>query len=134
MFSVKAPLVGPTDGRKVEVFGSCVHAIMSSGQAIATFRCEPGKLDEVLQFLKRTRSELRMICKTHVYRDRVHVIDVNGDRFEIEGVGYCDAEVVPILQAVNTAFNTATIHNPTTDEYKEFKTGRRYAWAADRVM
>jgi hypothetical protein len=111
-----------------------LQALMSFGQVIATIRFEPGKLDDVLQFLKRTRSELRMIRKTHVFRDRVHVIDVNGDRFEIEGVGYADTDVVPILQAVNTAFNTATIHKPTDDEYKEFTTGRRYTWAADRVM
>lgn len=107
---------------------------MSFGRTIATFRFDAGKPDDVLEFLKRTRSELRMIRKTHVFRDCVHVIDVNGDRFEIEGVGYADAEVVPILRAVNAAFNSATIHAPTTDEYKEFKTGRRYAWAADRVM
>lgn len=107
---------------------------MTSGETIATFQFEPGKLDDALQFLKRTRSELRMIRKAHVFSHRVHVIDVNGDRFEIEGVGYLDADVVPILQAINTAFNTATIHRPTNDEYKEFKTGRRYAWAADRVM
>ncbi len=107
---------------------------MSSGQTIATFQFERGKLDDVLQFLKRTRSELRMLRKTHVYRDRVHVIDVNGDLFEIEGVGYPDVEIVSILQAVNTAFNTATIHNAIADEYKEFKTGRRYTWALDRVM
>ena len=42
--------------------------------------------------------------------------------------------MIPILQAVNTAFKTETIHNETRKEFKEFKTGRRYAWAADRVM
>jgi hypothetical protein len=35
---------------------------------------------------------------------------------------------------VNTAFNPETIHNPIDLEYKEFKTGRRRAWAEDRVM
>lgn len=107
---------------------------MDYGRTLATFRFEPEKPEAALEFLKRTRSELRMIRKTQVFHDRIHVIDVNGDRFAIEGVGYADAEVVPILRAINAAFNTATIHAPTTDEYKEFKTGRRYAWAADRVM
>jgi hypothetical protein len=101
---------------------------------VASLRYEPGKLDDVLQFLKRTRSELRMIRKALVFRDRVHVVDINGDWFEVLGVGYPDADVVPVLRAVNTAFNIGTIHNETSDEYKEFGAGRRYTWAADRVM
>jgi len=107
---------------------------MSSGRVVASFDFEPGKLDEVLQFLKRTRSELRMIRKVRVYRDSVRVVDINGDWFEVVGVGYPDPDVVPVLRAVNTAFNTSTIHVPVSDEYKEFGAGRRYTWAADRVM
>ena len=62
------------------------------------------------------------------------VFDVNGDRFEVEGLGYPDADVVPVLFAVNTAFKRDKIHDATNDEFKEFNTGRRYPWAADRVM
>ncbi len=106
----------------------------SSGHAIAEHRFEPTKLDEVLAFLKRTRSELRILRKVRVSREWVRVIDVNGDWFEVSGVGYSDSDVVPILKAVNTPFNPETIHQPTPDEFKEFLTSRRYAWAADRVM
>jgi hypothetical protein len=97
-------------------------------------RYSAGQINEVLEFLKRTRSELRMLRKAYVYRDKVQVIDVNGDWFEVSGVGYPDAEVVPVLDAINTAYNRDTIHKSTADDYKEFKTGRRYTWAADRVM
>jgi hypothetical protein len=97
-------------------------------------RYQVGQVAEVLEFLKRTRSELRMLRKAYVFRDKVQVFDVNGDWFEVGGIGYPDPEVVPVLDAVNTAFNRQTIHNPTADEYKEFKTGRRYTWALDRVM
>ncbi|MGE5191051.1 MAG: hypothetical protein ACM3U2_01025 [Deltaproteobacteria bacterium] len=107
---------------------------MSAGRCLAEFRYEPGQVTEVLEFLKRTRSELRMLRKAYVFRDKVRIFDVNGDWFEVGGVGYPDADVVPVLDAVNTAFNRETIHRPTEDEYKEFKTGRRYTWAADRVM
>ncbi|MFN0055944.1 MAG: hypothetical protein ACKV0T_27685 [Planctomycetales bacterium] len=107
---------------------------MSTGRMVAGFRYAPDQIDDVLQFLKRTRSELRMLRKTQVFVDRVRIIDVNGDYFEVEGVGYPDADVIPILQAVNTPFNRDTIHQPCTGEFKEFKTGRRYPWAADRVM
>jgi hypothetical protein len=87
-----------------------------------------------LEFLKRTRSELRMLRFVRVWKDRLQVYDVNGDCFEIAGIGYPDAEVIPLLDNVNTAFKRELIHEPTEAEYKEFKTGRRYAWAADRVM
>jgi hypothetical protein len=107
---------------------------MHAGRCLAEIRYAAGQVNEVLEFLKRTRSELRMLRKAFVYQDKVQVFDVNGDWFEVQGVGYPDAEIVPVLDAVNTAFNRETIHKPTEDEYKEFKTGRRYTWAADRVM
>lgn len=107
---------------------------MNAGRLIASFCFEPGRIDDALEFLKRIRSELRMVRKARVFRDRVQVLDVNGDWFEIEGIGFHDAEVVEILKAVNAAFKRETIHNPIDDEYKEFNAGRRYAWAADRVM
>jgi hypothetical protein len=107
---------------------------VTSGKCLADFRYEPGQVDQVREFLKRTRSELRMLRKVFVYRDRVQVFDVNGDWFEVTGIGYPDPDVIPVLDAVNTAFNRDTIHKPTDDEYKEFKTGRRYTWALDRVM
>jgi hypothetical protein len=101
---------------------------------IASFRFEPGRVDDALEFLKRIRSELRMVRKARAFRDRVQVLDVNGDWFEIEGIGFPDAEVVEILKAVNAAFKRESVHNPIEDDYKEFNAGRRYAWAADRVM
>ncbi len=101
---------------------------------LATHDYTPGNLDLALEFLKRTRAELRQLRKVRVWRDRLHVIDVNKDFFEVRGVGYDNPDIVPILRAVNTAFNPKTIAEPTTAEYKEFDTGRRHPWAEDRVM
>jgi hypothetical protein len=101
---------------------------------LATHDYTPTDRNAALEFLKRTRWELRSLRKVHVYRDRLHVIDVNKDYFEIRGVGYPDPDIVPLLKAVNTAFDPQTVHDPTDAEYKEFATGRRHAWAEDRVM
>ncbi len=103
-------------------------------EARATHDFTPGGLDAALEFLKRTRSELRSLRKVRVWKDRLHVIDVNKDYFEIRGLGYGDADVVPVLRNINTAFDPQKIHEPTTAEYKEFDTGRRHCWAEDRVM
>jgi len=101
---------------------------------LAAFDFGPGQLDAALEFLKRTRWELRALRKVYVYTDRLQIFDINGDYFEVRGVGYADADIVPLLRAVNTAFDPQLIHDATTLEYKEFLTGRRYTWAQDRVM
>ena len=91
-------------------------------------------LAAALEFLKRTRWELRTLRKAHVWKDRLQVFDVNGDSFEVRGVGYSDTDIIPLLRAVNAAFDPQTIHQATDLEYKELLTGRRHPWAEDRVM
>jgi hypothetical protein len=101
---------------------------------LATHDYTPGGLEEALEFLKRTRWELRQLRRVRVWKDKLHVLDVNKDYFEVRGIGYGDADIVPLLRVLNTAFNPETIHTPPDDEYKEFDTGRRHPWAEDRVM
>jgi hypothetical protein len=101
---------------------------------IATHDYTQGGVDAALEFLKRTRSELRFLRKVRVWKDHFHIIDVNKDYFEIRGVGYGDPDIVPLLSNINTAFDPKKIHEPTDLEYKEFDTGRRRPWAEDRVM
>jgi len=101
---------------------------------LATHDYTAGDLAAALEFLKRTRWELRELRQVRVWRDRVQIIDVNKDFFEVRGIGFPDPDIVPLLKAVNTAFNPQSIHDPTPLEYKEFATGRRHTWAEDRVM
>jgi len=107
---------------------------MPEPKPIASHHYRAGDLDAALEFLKRTRSELRMLRLVRVWKDCFRVYDVNGDCFEITGIGYPDVDIVAVLNAVNTNFKPELIHDSTDGEYKEFKTGRRYPWAADRVM
>lgn len=101
---------------------------------LATHDFTQGGLEAALEFLKRTRAELRTLRKVRVWKDKLHVIDVNKDYFEIRNIGYEQADVEPLLTNLNTAFNPQTIHEPTDAAYKEFDTGRRRPWAEDRVM
>jgi len=103
-------------------------------QPLASHDYAPGGLEAALEFLKRTRAELRMLHLARVSKTYLHVIDINHDYFEIRNVGYLDADIVPLLKSVNTAFNPDTIHELVDLDFKEFKTGRRYPWAYDRVM
>jgi hypothetical protein len=100
----------------------------------ATHDFTSGALDAAKEFVKRTRSELRSLRKVRVWKDKLHIIDVNKDYFEVRNLGYESSDVVSILRMINTAFDPAKIHEPTALEYKEFDTGRRHPWAEDRVM
>jgi hypothetical protein len=100
----------------------------------ATHDFADGGLEAALAFFRRTRAELRTLRRVRVSTEWVRLFDVNGDCFELRGLGYSDADIVPVLNSFNTPFDPETIHDPTDAPYKEFKTGRRYPWAADRVM
>ena len=101
---------------------------------LATHLYASGGVDAAIEFLKRTRWELRNLRMVRIWKDRLRVYDVNQDCFEVQGIGYADPDIIPLLRLVNTAYNPQTIHEPTEEEFKEFKTGRRHPWAEDRVM
>jgi hypothetical protein len=101
---------------------------------LATHDFADGGLDAAIAFFRRTRDELRMLRMVRVSTQWVRLFDINGDYFELTGLGYPDADIVPVLKSFDTPFNPETIQAPIGAEYKEFRTGRRYPWAADRVM
>ena len=103
-------------------------------EPLATHDFADGGLEAALAFFHRARSELRALRMVRVSTQWVRLFDVNQDHFELRGLGYADADVLAVLQSFDTPFNPQTIHRPTDAPYKEFKTGRRYPWAADRVM
>ena len=77
---------------------------------LATHDHVPGGLEATLEFLKRTRSEMRALHRVRVWKDRLQVFDINKDIFEVRGIGYPDADIIPLLQYVNTAFNNSSTH------------------------
>ena len=106
----------------------------STSEPAAVHEHDVDRLDETLEFLKRTRNELRTLRKVHVSKDAVRVFDVNHSYFEVRGLGYPDAQVVAVLDHIHAAYKRESIHQPIDAEFKEYLTGRRYPWALDRVM
>lgn len=107
---------------------------MATAEPLAVHDYQAGGVDDALEFLKRTRNELRVLRRVRVWTDRLQVFDVNGDFFELRGVGYEDEEIRPILDAVHTSYKPESIHNAFARPFKEFKTGKRRPWAEDRIM
>lgn len=100
----------------------------------ATHQHDSSELTATLDFLKRTRSELRELRRVQVAVDWLRVFDVNGECFEVTGIGYPDADIIPVLDGINAVFKRESIHMPIARPCKEFKTGKRRPWAEDRVM
>jgi hypothetical protein len=103
-------------------------------EPLAKHEFSDGGVEAAIAFFRHTRSELRALRFVRVSTDWVRLFDVNGDYFELRGLGFGDADVVPVLRSFDTPFDAERIHTPIDAEYKEFNTGRRYPWAADRVM
>ncbi|MCH2126395.1 MAG: hypothetical protein MK165_16515 [Pirellulaceae bacterium] len=107
---------------------------MTEVQPRAAQHYNEGEIESILEFLKRTRNELRELRKVRVWPDRVQVFDVNGEYFEIGGLGYPSEDITELLRAIGTNFKPEFIHQPINAPYKEFKTGRRHCWAEDRIL
>jgi len=103
-------------------------------EPVATHDFADGGLEAALEFFRRTRSELRDLRKVQISTEWIRLFDINGDYFELTGLGYIHPEVVPVLNSFNTPFDPDVIHKPVQAPYKEFLTGRRHPWAEDRVM
>jgi len=103
-------------------------------EPIATHDFSEGGLEAAIAFFRRTRNELRTLRLVRVSTEWVRLFDVNGDFFELRGLGYTHPDIVSVLRSFDTPFDPELIHKPIDAPYKEFRTSRRYPWAADRVM
>ena len=50
---------------------------------LASHDYQPGGLDAAMEFVKRTRSDLRTLRRVRLWKDRLEIIDVNKDWFEV---------------------------------------------------
>ncbi len=105
-----------------------------TGTIVASHVHASGGLAETLDFVRRTRSELRQLRRVYAWIDRLHICDVNRDVFEVIGLGYADPDVIAVFKDINAAYDPRSLHLPTATEYKEFNLGRCHPWAEDRVM
>src|SRR5262245_60584236 len=73
--------------------GTAIIADMAEPQPLAVHEFQSGEVAAALEFLKRTRNELRTLRQVLLWSDRFQVFDVNRDFFEIRGIGYADKDI-----------------------------------------
>lgn len=106
-----------------------------NGQLVRTLAWPQERAGEIPGLFHTLRTQLREWRFVRLWKDRLAVIDINGDYITIDGLGYASPDVHQILRAIGAAYNTQTIHDgPARGDFKEFKTPRRHPWAEDRVM
>ena len=65
---------------------------------LATHNYADGGLETALTFFHRTRNELRALQMVRVSTEWVRLFDVNGDYFELRGLGYLEENIIPVLK------------------------------------
>lgn len=77
-------------------------------EPLATHDFADGGLEAALAFFHRTRDELRTLRRVRVSTESVRLFDVNGDFFELRGLGYPDPNIIPVLKSFDTPLQTGS--------------------------
>jgi hypothetical protein len=103
-------------------------------RACPTYRYDPGDPDVIRKILLAQRRGFNTANRARVERGRTSILDINGDAFVIEGLGYGDANLVPLLQSLGAAFNPQELRRLGPDESvtREYPLSRAWAWGAER--
>ena len=102
--------------------------------AITVYRYTPAEPDAVRQILKAQRRGFNTANRVRIERDRTVIIDINKDEFTIQGLGFGDANLLPLLGALGAACDPQEIHRlDGSSPPREFSLSRAWAWGAERT-
>jgi hypothetical protein len=88
----------------------------------------------VRRILLAQRRGFNTANRVRVERGRTTIIDINRDEFVVEGLGYGDANLIPLLRDLGAAFDPQELHRVSPDDptAREFPLSRAWAWGAER--
>ena len=104
-------------------------------RALRSYLYNPSRPDEVKQILVAQRRGYNTANRVRVERGRTSIIDINGDAFVIEGLGYGDENLIVLLERLGAAFSAPDLRRLGPDEAvaREFTLSRVWAWGAERT-
>jgi hypothetical protein len=111
------------------------NAASAGDRASPTYAYDPNEPDVVRRILVAQRKGFNTANRVRIERGRTSIIDINGDSFVIEGLGYGDENLVVLLQNLGAAFSPPELRRLGPDEAvpREFTLSRVWAWGAERT-
>jgi hypothetical protein len=110
------------------------NASEAAHRAAPVYRYDPTEPDVVRRILLAQRRGFNTANRVRVERGRTAIIDINRDEFIVEGLGYGDENLIPLLQNLGAAFDPEELRRLPPDESaaREFPLSRAWAWGAER--
>ena len=102
--------------------------------AARAYRYDSAEPDAVRRILLAQRRGFNTANRVRVEPGRTSIIDINGDAFVVEGLGFGDDRLVELLDRLGAAFDAQSLRNLGRDEPtpREFALSRVWAWGAER--
>jgi len=103
-------------------------------QGCRTYHYDRKEPDVVRRMLVMQRRGFNTANRARIESGRTSIIDINGDAFVIEGLGYGDENFIVLLQCLGASFHPKTLRELGPDEatVREFALGRAWAWGEER--
>src|SRR5688572_26633554 len=74
--------------------------------AARAYRYDPADPEVLKKILLLQRRAFNTANRVRVEARRTSIIDINGDAFVVEGLGYGDGNLIPLLQRLGAAFRS----------------------------
>ena len=102
--------------------------------AIRLYRYRSDEPDAVRQILKAQRRGFNTANRVRVEAERTVIIDINKDEFTIEGLGFGDGNLLPLLGALGASCDPQEVQRmDRKSPPREFSLSRVWAWGAERT-
>ena len=99
------------------------------------WKYDPAEPDVLRKILLAQRRGFNTANKARVEANRTTIIDINGDGFVVEGLGFGDENLIALLQRLGAAFDPQDLRKLTANDalaVREYALTRAWAWGAER--
>jgi hypothetical protein len=110
------------------------EARAAAGKNGRVLHYDPAGPNPVRHILLAQRRACNTANRVRLEPTRLTILDINGDAFLVEGLGYGDPNLIPLLQNLGAAFDPDVIRRLTPDDPTtfEYPLSRAWAWGAER--
>jgi hypothetical protein len=110
------------------------NAADAGKHALSTYAYRADEPDAIRNILRAQRRGFNIANRVRVEAERTIIIDINKDEFTVEGLGFGDANLLPLLGALGAACNPQELARlDKSAKPREFSLSKVWAWGAERT-